>query len=197
MGLTQKTIILVGDAGCGKSALAIRLTHSVFSENYIPTGFESLTTDIETQGGNVKLILQDVSGAKERTHVRKLAYDGCDAVLLCFDVSSKTSYQNIETQWIPEISSARPGVPVFIAACKQDIAEEQTEDEKEEFKTEIGELVEKTGAVGYLECSASTNENVELIFHRLLEEKTQKQQSGVIKAIKSTRKSIKKLYKSI
>lgn len=198
MGLTHKQIILVGDSSCGKSALAIRLTHSLFSENYIPTEFESHTTEIETQGGCVKLTLQDVSGTKERTEVRKLAYEGCDAILICFDVTDKASYESIETRWVPEITSVSPGIPVFVAACKKDLAESDDETDNDDvFQKEVETLVEKIGAVGYLECSASTNYNVEQIFHQILEAKTQKQQSSVMRVIKSTRKSFRKLYSSI
>ena len=200
MGLTDKQIILVGDSGCGKSALAIRLTHSLFSEKYIPTEFESFTTDIETQAGYVKLTLQDVSGAKESAEVRKLAYQGCDAILLCFDVTDKESYQSIETRWVPEITAVSPGIPVFVAACKKDAAAEEEncqDDDDDVFSKEIETLVEKIGAVGYLECSASTNHNVEQIFYQIIEAKTQKQQSTVRKVISSTRKSFRKLYSSI
>lgn len=196
MGLTHKQIILVGDSGCGKSALALRLTHSLFSESYIPTEFESHVTELVTEDGFVKLTLQDVSGTNERSEVRKLVYEGCDFVLLCFDVTDKISYESLETRWVPEISSMAPGVPVFIAACKRD----KPEAENVVSQSEVEELVVRIGAAGYLECSASTNENVELLFHQILETKAPKQQSNIKKIIQSvrpTKKSLRRLYSSI
>lgn len=191
MGFIHKQIIIVGNSGCGKSSLVLRLTHSFFSAEYIPTEFESHTTEIETNGGNkVKLTLQDVSGAKESGKIRQLAYEGCDAILLCFDITDKNSYHSLETKWIPEITKFAPSLPVFIAACKND----ESEGENEVFVKDIDVLADKLGAAGYMQCSACTNNNVETVFQQILQMKTQKQQNGVQKVISSTKKGIKKLY---
>lgn len=200
MGLIHKQVILVGNSGCGKSSLVLRLTHSFFSENYIPTEFESHTTDFETQSGSkVKLTLQDVSGAQEGATFRHLAYEGCDAIILCFDVNDMESYHSLETKWIPEISSYAPGLPVFIAACKKDSVPTDNKEETDDdvFEKEVETLVERVGALGYIQCSASTNQNVELLFQQILETKATKQQNGVQKVIKSTKKGLRKLYSSI
>ena len=192
MGITRKQLILVGDSGCGKSALALRLTHALFAESYIPTTFESRTTDIITESGNTKLILQDTSGSKDCQALRKLAYEGCCGVLLCFDLTNKSSYESIETRWVPEINSMAPGVPVFLAGCKKDSV--QTDRITSEQKIE--ELVQRIGATGYLECSAFTDENVEKIFKELVEAKTPKQKSNLKKALDSVKlrsDSIRKL----
>ena len=196
MGLIRKQVILVGDSGCGKSALALRLTHALFAESYIPTAFESLTTDIETSHGNTKLTIQDISGAKERKEVRKLAYEGCDMVLLCFDLTDRSTYESVETRWVPEITSVSPGIPVFIAGCKSDAVE----DVEVVTEQQIEELVVKIGAAGYMKCSALTNENVERIFQDSLEAKVPKQKTNikkVIDTVKTTKKTIRRMYSNI
>lgn len=196
MGLTHKQVILVGDSGCGKSSLALRLAHSFYSETYIPTEFESHKTELEASqtGAKVHLRLQDVTGSREGATFRQLAYEGCDAILLCFDSNNQESYESMETRWVPEISAFAPGVPVFIAACKEDGA---TQERKESLRNELEGLAEKIGAAGYAACSASLNENVEEIFQQILEIKAQKQRKGVKKVLNSTKKGLKKLYSNM
>ena len=196
MGLTHKQVILVGDAGCGKSSLALRLAHSFYSETYIPTEFESHTTELEAPqtGGKVQLRLQDVTGSKEGATFRQLAYEGCDAILLCFDLNDLESYENMETRWVPEISTFAPGVPVFIAACKED---KTSKERLESMRNELEGLAEKIGAAGYGVCSAFQNDNIEEIFQQILEIKAQKQRKGVKKVISSTKKSLKRMYSNL
>ena len=189
MGLLRKQLILVGDSGCGKSALALRLTHALFAESYIPTTFESRSTVIDTAEGNTKIVLQDTTGGKDGHELRKLAYQGCHGVVICFDLTNESSYQNIETHWVPEIQSMAPaGIPVFLAGCKKDVADGTVRCISEQS---VQDLVQRIGALAYFECSAYTNENVDKLFKDLAEAKSQKQKSNVRKAldhVKSLRK---------
>ena len=198
MGITQKRIILVGDAGCGKSALALRLTHSLFAESYIPTSFDSLDTELATANGYYKLTLQDTSGARGNSEVRKMAYEGCDVAIVCFDLSNKTSYENIETRWLPELSQSCPGIPVIVAGCKRD--EIDSDEEAAVTIKETEELIERVGAVSYIECSARTNENIQKLFQTAVEVKALKHRSGVNKILHSvkstTTKTIRRSFHS-
>ncbi len=183
MGLLRKQIILVGDSACGKSALTLRLTHALFAESYIPTTFESRSTVIETTEGNTKLVVQDTTGGKDGHELRKLAYEGCHGVVICFDLTNERSYQNIETRWMPEIRNMAPaGIPVFLAGCKKDLADDDTE-RAVTSELDVQELVQRIGALAYFECSAYTNENVDKLFKDLAEAKTQKQKSNMQKAL--------------
>ncbi len=191
MGLTRKQLILVGDSGCGKSALALRLTHALFADSYIPTTFESHSTVIDTAEGNTKLVLHDACGGVEGQELRKLAYDGCHGVLICFDLTNERSYHNVETRWIPEVRTMAPGLPIFIAGCKRDMVSNSDQSFACD-QQQIAELVQRAGAAGYLECSAYTNENVDKIFVDLIEAKNQKQKSNLRKAIDHV-KSLKRV----
>lgn len=192
MGLIRKQLILVGDASCGKSALALRLSHALFADSYIPTSFESHSAVIDTDEGSMKLVLQDTTGGVDGKELRKLAYNGCHGVLVCFDLTNASSYHSIETRWIPEIQTMVPGMPVYIAGCKKDLVEKNTDDKCVSEQQAI-ELAQKVGAAGYLECSALTDENVDKIFKELAEAKTQKQKSNIRRAISGQIKSLKKI----
>lgn len=194
----QKQIVFVGDCASGKSALVLRLCHDLFAECYIPTRFDSHSADFICTHGSFKLTLLDTSGAKEKTDVRKLAYQGCDAVVLCFDLTEKASFESIELRWLPELSALPTNTPIYIAGCKKDAA--ANGDKSAVSEKQIQELVEKVGAAGFIECSAKTNEKVEDLFQLIVEPKVQKQKRNVMKmfsSVKSTTKAFRKLYTSV
>ena len=193
----QKQIVFVGDCTSGKSALVLRLCHDLFAECYIPTRFESHSADFICTHGNFKLTLLDTSGAKEKADVRKLAYQGCDAIVLCFDLTERSSFESIELRWLPELSALPANTPIYIAGCKKDAANNEKPAISER---QIQELVEKVGAAAFIECSAKTNESVEDLFQLIVEPKVQKQKRNVMKmfsSVKSTTKAFRKLYNSV
>ena len=198
MGFTgKKQIILVGDACTGKSALALRLTHELFADCYIPTRFDSHAAEIVSQHGHFELSLLDTSG-KESSDVRRLAYNGCDTIIVCFDLTQKNSFDNLEALWLPEVTALCPNAAIFIAGCKRDAV---VDDEPVVERRHLEELMVKVGAVAYIECSAKTGENVEELFELAVEPRNTKQKkSGVSKmfgSVKSTTKVLRRLYSTI
>ena len=45
--------------------------------------------------------------------------------LVCFAVTSPSSFKNVEEKWIPEIRHHAPGVPFILAGTKLDLREDQ------------------------------------------------------------------------
>jgi small GTP-binding protein len=49
----------------------------------------------------VKLI--DTAGQEEYERVRKCFYQDADCFILCYDVSNRDSFNNIDQKWLPEL----------------------------------------------------------------------------------------------
>jgi len=155
----KKKVVLVGDSGCGKSALAVKLTENMFLDLYEPTDFEDFQTEIRTAKGNCKLTILDTSGDHEHDHLRSLTYKNCDAVIICFDLTDRSSLASVEEFWVPELKRHCPKTSLYIVGCKSDAMCTTrcdcgynccTQSEKE-----LLDIVERTGAVAYSECSAA------------------------------------------
>lgn len=191
----QKQIVFVGDCSSGKSAVILRLCHDLFADSYIPTGFDSHAADFSCNHGSFKLTLLDTSGAKDKSDVRRMAYQGCDAVVLCFDLTDKSTFESIEERWLAEISVLPLNTPIYIAGCKKDAVYKP--DKPAVSEKQVQELAEKVGAAAYIECSAKTSESIEELFQLIVEPKVQKQKRHVKKifsSVKSTTKVFRKLY---
>ena len=192
----KKRVVLVGDSGCGKSALAYKLTENIFLDFYEPTGFDDFQTEIRTGKGPCNLTILDTSGNHEDGNVRTLTYKACNAVVLCFDLTDQTSLTNIEKFWLPELKKLCPNVPFYIAGCKRDSMCENSctcgYDCCMQTEKELLQIIQRTGAVAYTESSALLNDNgVEELFQVVIKTCNLKKKKGTKQMISKIKKQSK------
>ncbi|KAM6133330.1 rho-related GTP-binding protein RhoD [Phoenicopterus ruber ruber] len=163
--------VVVGDGGCGKTSLLVAFAKGNFTEVYIPTVFEKYTASFQVGGKPVKIHLWDTAGQEDYDRLRPLSYSDTNVVLICFDVTNPTSYDNILTKWYPEVNHFCKGVPVLLVGCKTDLRRDQAvlrqlqEGRREPISYQQGEaMARQVHAVSYLECSARYRENIGDIF---------------------------------
>jgi len=166
----KKQIALVGDRGCGKTSLAVRISSDMFLDCYLPTQFvDDFTAEVDMARFTCKLTLLDLSGSYENENIRSLVYNGCDAVVLCFDLTDSSSLESVESKWLPELEENCPGVPFILAGCKRDVMCDGPEGcvcggaccTRLLNETELAALILRTRAKAYIECSARTMDGVQ------------------------------------
>ncbi|OPJ74084.1 rho-related GTP-binding protein RhoD [Patagioenas fasciata monilis] len=140
-------------------------------EVYVPTVFEKYTASLQVGGKHVKIHLWDTAGQEDYDRLRPLSYSETNVVLICFDVTSPNTFDNILTKWYPEVNHFCRGVPVLLVGCKTDLRRDQEvlqklrEGHLEPISYQQGEaMARQVHAVSYLECSARYQENVGDIF---------------------------------
>ena len=95
---------------------------------------------------HVKLQIFDTSGQERFRTITSSYYRGCDAVIVCFDVSNPLSIERIK-KWFQEIDRyAAQGVVVWMCACKNDLAPEVSEEAIRSFASTIGVPFSATSA---------------------------------------------------
>lgn len=192
----KKRVALVGDSGCGKSAMAFKVAENIFLDIYEPTGFDDFQTELWTPLGLCDLTILDTSGCHEDKEIRARTYKSCDAVLVCFNLCDQTTLTNVEEFWIPEIKKRCPHVPLYIVGCQRDARCEKectcgydccTQTEKELLET-----VQRTGAVAYAECSALTQDSsVEELLKVVIETSNQRRRNSAQKMMSKLKKQSK------
>ena len=200
MGPMKKKVVLVGDSGCGKSALSYKLTENVFLDFYEPTGFDDFQTEMWTDKGPCNLTILDTSGNHKDWNVRALTYKACDAVVVCFDLTDQASLTSIDKFWLPEIKKFCPNVPLYIAGCKRDSVCESvcscdydccTQTEKDFI-----EIIQRTGAVAYTECSALLKDDgIEELFQVVIKTCNKKRKNAAREMISRIKKQSKTIQR--
>ncbi|KAM7085714.1 rho-related GTP-binding protein RhoD [Molossus nigricans] len=169
-------VVLVGDGGCGKTSLLMVFTQGNFPESYTPTVFERLSVDLPIKGKPVNLQIWDTAGQVDYDRLRPLFYPDASVLLLCFDVTSPHSFDNIYNRWYPEVNHFCKEVPIVVVGCKTDLRKDRSL-VKQLWKKKLEpvtyhrgqEMARSVGAVAYLECSARLQDNVQAVFQEAAE----------------------------
>ncbi|KAF5897948.1 rho-related GTP-binding protein RhoF, partial [Clarias magur] len=117
----QLKIVIVGDGGCGKTSLLMVYAKGDFPETYAPSVFEKYMTTVKHGGKEIQLNLYDTAGQDDYDRLRPLSYQDANLILVCYDVTNPTSYENVLIKWYPEVNHFCRDVPVILIGCKTDL----------------------------------------------------------------------------
>jgi GTP-binding nuclear protein Ran len=113
-------VVLVGDAGVGKTALIKRHQTGDFVKKYTPTkGVESNTLSFYTTAGEVRLNILDTAGQEKYTNSIDMCYKTADAAIIMFDVTSKVTYLSA-MEWYKETVNKCADIPTMLVGNKVD-----------------------------------------------------------------------------
>ncbi|XP_067859551.1 ras-related protein Rab-26 isoform X1 [Heptranchias perlo] len=159
-------VMLVGDSGVGKTCLLVRFKDGAFlAGSFISTvGIDFRNKVLNVDGVKVKLQIWDTAGQERFRSVTHAYYRDAHALLLLYDVTNKTSFDNIQA-WLTEIHEyATQDVVIMLLGNKADATQERA------VKKEAGEKLAKEYGVPFMETSAKTGLNVELAFMAIAKE---------------------------
>jgi len=167
-------VVVVGDGAVGKTCLFITFATGKFPEDYVPTVFENYTHDTVYKNEPFMLHMWDTAGQEDYDRLRPLSYPGTDVVVICFSLVNESTFESVRMKWSPEINRYLEGTPKILVGTKSDMRDQKITDgaltKYEEITTEEGkELAKEIGAVAYIESSAKTEENLKLVFEKVIE----------------------------
>jgi small GTP-binding protein len=115
--------------------------------------------------------LFDTAGQEDYDRLRPLSYPQTDVFLICFNVTSPPSFENVKEKWFPEVRHHCPATSCIIVGTMVDLRDDPTVIEKlarqrqRPISFEQGErLARELGAVKYVECSALTQKGLKNVF---------------------------------
>lgn len=122
-------IILLGSSAVGKTAFCNNIRDVEF--DYLPptigVDFHGINMDIE--GKNYCIQIWDTAGHERFKTITNTYYRGSHIALLCFDVSSRKSFEDI-SDWIEELGKfANDETALFLVGLKTDLENVIMEDE--------------------------------------------------------------------
>ncbi|XP_035216211.1 ras-related protein Rab-30-like [Stegodyphus dumicola] len=151
-------VVLVGNAGVGKTCLVRRFTQGLFPPGQGATiGVDFLIKTVEIDGEKVKLQIWDTAGQERFRSITQSYYRSAHALVLVYDISAQSTFKSLP-MWIKEIEQyANPKVLRALVGNKVDR-------EDRAVPSYEGEEFSRQNNMFFIETSAKEAENVEKLF---------------------------------
>ncbi len=155
-------IIVAGAKDVGKTSLIHRYVSGKFNVNTLSTiGVDFLTKNLQLDGRDVHLSLWDFAGEQKFRVLFPSYCSGASGALLLYDMTSRSSFEDLK-DWLNLINNSSGKIVKLLIGSKSDLKDQRkiSVDEAKQFQ-QANKIDE------YLECSARTGDNVNIIFETL------------------------------
>lgn len=148
-------VVLVGDAGVGKTHLLSRYIKGTLPKNPTATiGVEFATRTVPLQsGGTVKAQIWDTAGQERYRAITSAHYRRAVGAMLVYDVTNDKSFQNSK-RWMEELRDhAEPDIVIMLVGNKVDICDRNPSarrvptEQARRFAEQNGMIFEETSAI--------------------------------------------------
>lgn len=137
-------IILVGNAGVGKTAIINRFIEGSFEGNYNPSISLSYVSKkfSNNSGEEVQLNIWDTAGQEQYKSISNIYFRDCDVAVVCFNYDDQKSMDDID-DWVGRINNSVSNCILYLVSTKDDLIDKI--DEVENFmKNKKGDTFAKT-----------------------------------------------------
>mmetsp|Transcript_19844 Transcript_19844/g.22083 ORF Transcript_19844/g.22083 Transcript_19844/m.22083 type:complete len:184 (+) Transcript_19844:91-642(+) len=114
-------VVIVGNAGVGKTSFLSTFANKVYPSITLPYAIDGYMTQIAVFGRQFNVGFWDTAGQKSYDQLRPLVYPQTDIFLLCYDISDRSRFNELEKRWKPELSRHCPGIPIIVLGLKSDL----------------------------------------------------------------------------
>jgi len=154
-------IVIVGDTTSGKTNILMKYIKNSFNcDSKHTVGVDLFSKLFKLKGIQIKLQIWDTSGQERYKSVTTVYFKGAQGFLIVYDITNKTSFDNIE-KWIDEILKVVQSPIIILIGNKSDLNEER--------KVSIEEALQKAEKYNFdfYEVSALDGKNIDFIFINL------------------------------
>lgn len=167
-------IVLIGDAGVGKTCVVQRFKSGTFFERQHSTiGVDFTMKTLTIDGKKVKLQVWDTAGQERFRTITQSYYRSANGVIIAYDITKKDTFSNVP-RWIDDVQKyAGDNVVQILIGNKKDL-----ENIREVDFSEAQALAAHHNMMECLETSAKDATNIEQVFWRLGTELKRRQTGG-------------------
>jgi len=151
-------ILVIGDMNVGKSCLALRFADDKYYDKRPTIGIDFKIKPMYLDGKNIKLQIWDTAGQEQYRSITSGFLKGAMGILLVYDVTDKSSFDNI-VAWLDFIKTNAPeNVITILIANKCDINDNRKVDPHQ------AQQLANDNQIKFIETSAKINYNVDVAF---------------------------------
>ncbi len=167
----QFKIVLLGDGGCGKTALTNRFCFNEFDSDTkltIGLSFNSFSIPAIEDGTKIRIGLSiwDFGGQERFTPLLPQFITGANAALIVHDLTRFVTLENLKRDWNPLLISNAGDVPKILVGTKLDLIDPKYQIDPKTRENYLKIL----GVKAYYDTSAKTGFNVDAIFKDLVKQ---------------------------
>ncbi|MFX0184876.1 MAG: Rab family GTPase [Candidatus Hodarchaeota archaeon] len=168
-------VVLLGDAGVGKTSIQKRYVHQRFSEDYLVTIGTEIALKYEKIGSHrIKFQIWDIAGHSQFHEVRKGYYSHVAGGVIVCDITKKETMTSLN-DWIKELwtNNGKGPIPFILVGNKIDL---QNPEVNLAVNKSLAKYIEAISSrtlkshgfrVHYIPASAKTGENIQDIFKKV------------------------------
>ncbi len=172
--MTEETmlvkVVIVGDAGVGKSSIILRYSEDRFVQSYLATmgsdfaiKMAKVRDEALARERDLRLAIWDLGGQEMFQSMRKYYLQGASGAAIVFDVTSTDSFDHVFA-WNEEVQHHCGKIPTIIIGNKIDLKEDRT------VLSQDAKRMSKRMGFKFFETSAKTGDNVQKAFNGLAQE---------------------------
>ncbi|GAB1609156.1 ras-related protein Rab-43-like, partial [Argonauta hians] len=156
-------IVLIGDAGVGKTCVVQRFKSGTYLEKHGSTiGVDFTMKTLQIEGKLVKLQIWDTAGQERFRTITQSYYRSANGVIIAYDVTKRSSFDNIP-RWLEDVKKyAGSNIVQLILGNKQDL-----EHLREVTVAEAKQYAQSCSMLDAIETSAKENTNIDEAFLRM------------------------------
>ena len=105
-------VVLLGESGVGKTSIIDRFVNDNFEDGKAPTIISSFVSKImifeDYKDKSVKFEIWDTAGQEQYRSLNKIFYKEAGAAILVYDVTNRSSFEEIKNYWYNQIKEFAP-----------------------------------------------------------------------------------------
>ncbi len=156
--VSQFKIVLLGDAGAGKTVYINKLITNHFEQRYLATlGVEVTSLTLNTNKGQVEFSIYETAGQEKFGGLRDSYYEGANLAIIFFDLTSRITFKNVD-YWVRDLRrTCENDIPIILIGNKCDILPR---------KVQLQTITEFTNRIDnqnilYFDISVKSNYNID------------------------------------
>uniref|UniRef100_A0A6B2LKJ9 Uncharacterized protein n=1 Tax=Arcella intermedia TaxID=1963864 RepID=A0A6B2LKJ9_9EUKA len=142
----------------------MRFISSQFVSRYDPTIEDRYTKVLEHHGIPIFLEILDTAGQDTFSSMRELYYKNGEGFALVYSIKVAKSFETVQQFYKDIISLKTEPVPIVLVGNKKDL------EKSREVSYSAGKELAQEWDIDFVETSAKTGENIDDIFHLLVEQ---------------------------
>ena len=118
-------VVLIGEYGVGKTSIILQYTTNKFDPDNVSSlvgSFSSKTVEFLNVQKTIKFEIWDTAGQEKYRILSKIFYKDARAIILVYDITNKSSFDEIKEYWNDQINAYKDGNAILaVVANKSDL----------------------------------------------------------------------------